>query len=42
MFCGAVVCTSEEEEWLLKDSKKAKKFREQFLKKYNIEVLSPS
>ena len=38
MFCGAVVCTAEEEEWLMKDSKKAIKFKEQFLKKHRIEV----
>lgn len=38
MFCGAIVCTPEEEEWLQKDSKKGKKFKEQFLKKFNLVV----
>ena len=40
LFCGAVVCTPEEEEWMTKDSRKAKKLREHFLKKHNIEVSS--
>ncbi len=38
LFCGAIVCTREEEELLLKDSKKAKKFKEQFLKKHSMAV----
>lgn len=42
LFCGAVVCTPEEEEWMDKDSKKSRKLREQFLKKHNIEVTLPS
>jgi len=33
-----VVCTPEEEEWMTKDSKKAKKLREQFFKKHNMQV----
>ena len=38
LFCGTIICTPEEEEWLVKDSKKGKKFKEQFLKKFNLEV----
>ena len=38
LFCGAVVCTTEEEEWMTKDSRKAKKLREQFFKKHNMQV----
>lgn len=33
-----MVCTPEEESWILKDSKKSKKMREQFLKRHNIPV----
>lgn len=33
-----MVCTAEEETWMLKDSKKANKLREQFLKMHGIEV----
>jgi hypothetical protein len=36
------VCTPEEESWMNKESKKAKKMREQFLKKHSIQVTERS
>ena len=38
LFCGALVLAPEEENWVQKDSKKARKVREQLLKKYGVEV----
>ncbi|XP_064390454.1 activating signal cointegrator 1-like [Halichondria panicea] len=35
-FCGALVCTPEEEEVLTRDSKKGQKFRDKFLKQFQI------
>lgn len=36
LFCGALVCTPEEEELLARDSKKAQKFKDQILKQFQI------
>ena len=38
VFCGALVCTPEEEEILMRDSKKGQKFRDKFLKQFQIRV----
>ncbi len=38
VFCDALVCTPEEEEVLRRDSKKAQKFKEKFLKQFQIRV----
>ena len=39
LTCGALVCSPEEEELLARQSKKGLKFREKFLKKFQIKVL---
>lgn len=38
MFCGALVCTPEEEELLTRESKKGQKFREKILRQYEFKV----
>ena len=32
------MCSKQQEEWLSKDSKKGRRFREQFMKQHNLEV----